>query len=343
MQLGRAAGAAGPSAAAASAPGPGPGMGELPAGAASARLYGAAIDEELAARAASARSRMKRKRVNCVAMLAAFLLPWGLFVAVFGAVSFYPHYAAPNSTNLAAFAVLALSVSKAVSGYRAWLSGEEDRAIRLYIGLALAAAAGLAWFLGDVNFWSVMQPSYHVEHLAAYSGVDPSSRAVGPGERAPARGRRYQDAGKVYFTPAARLDITKAMSFKSGRLYCVAPIVNPHCQSNCGYDFWAVGTDCCSELAADFRCGAYNSTAARSGLRMVVDTQLPFYRLAVMQAEGIHHVTSQHPLFFHWVENPVAQLSSWKMDGYRQFIALMLGVFVANAAALASMLKRASA
>lgn len=318
------------------------GRGEFSDSAGAARLYGALADNELEARAAAAKLTNQKRRLNCVTVLTALLLPWGLFVAVFGVVSFYCHYAAPVTTMLATFCVWMASVCFTTSAWQACKAGAEDRAYHLYVGISLTVAVSLGWVMGDISFWQYMQPTYHIDHLATYTNVDPSSQMLWSGEHVPARGRRYQDAGKVYFSHDTVLDRSKATSFKDGNLYCVAPIVNPNCKSNCGYDFWAVGINCCSDVAADFRCGDFNSTRAKSGLRQVVETWRPFFRLAVLQAEGFHGVTSRHPLFFHWVEDPVAELHSWRLSGYRDYILAMITGFILNVAAVVLVLKSAA-
>merc|ERR1719330_921612 len=144
----------------------------------------------------------------------------------------------------------------------------EDRFYPVYLGAALTVAAAFSWALGDLNFWSVMHPSYEAEHLATYSNVDPSSQKLWSGEASPTRGRRFQDAGKIYFRHEAVVDVNRSASFKLSDYYCVAPIVNPKCQGSCGMDFWAVGLNCCSERGG-FRCGEYWNPKAKSGLRMM--------------------------------------------------------------------------
>lgn len=317
------------------------GAGNFSDSAGPARLYGALIDQQLEARAAASRLCKTRKRINCVAVMLALIVPWSLFIMVFGLVSFYLHYAAPLTTMLCAGGTIALGVSVIASGAQAWAARAEDRFYHLYMGVALTMASVLGCVFGDINFWQYMQPSYHVDHLATYTNVDPSSQHLWSGEDVPVHGKRYQDAGKVYFSHKVTLDLSRAANFKDGNLYCVAPIVNPSCNKNCGFDFWAVGLNCCSELAADFRCGDYNNTRVKSGLRQTADSWRPFFRLAVLQAEGIHKVSSRHPLFFHWVEDPVKELNSWKESGYRRFIIVMTVAFAANAAALLPSLKSA--
>jgi len=306
-----------------------------------ARLYGAVVDKQLETRAAAAKLCKHRKRLNCVTVMMALLLPWVSFVVMFGIVSFYVHYAAPVTTTLAATCAWFFCAALNFSAWQTWKIGAEDRFYRLYMGIALTVATSFGWVLGDISFWQYMQPTYHIDHLATYSNVDPSSQMLWSGEQVPARGRRYQDAGKIYFSHMAVLDRSRAASFKDGNLYCVAPIINPSCNKNCGFDFWAVGINCCSDLAADFRCGDYNSTHAKSGLRQVVETWRPFFRLAVLQAEGFHGLTSRHPLFFHWVEDPVAELHSWRLSGYRDYIVAMILAFALNVLALVPVLKSA--
>lgn len=317
------------------------GVGMLSDSAGEARLYGALVDKQLEARAEATRICKQRRRVNVLAALMALLLPWGLFVFVFGTVSFYIHYAAPLTTSLVMGCILILSLNAAWTGIQAWRRGLEGYFYRLYVGVAVSYAVFFGWVFGDINFWQFMQPSYSIDHLATYTNVDPSSQRLWSGEDMAVDGKRYQDAGKVYFAHNAVLDRRKAASFKDGDLYCVAPIVNPGCTKNCGYDFWAVGINCCSEFAADFRCGAYNSTRARSGLRQVVETWRPWFRLAVLQAEGTHGLTSRHPLFFHWVEEPVKELNAWKLMGYRRLIIGMVITFLLNACALGFQLRAA--
>lgn len=305
------------------------------------KLYGALVDEGLMAKAMAQKSYGNRRRLDIFSAMAAWLVPWAVFMFQFNLVSFYSHFALPLTTALTALSVVFVSIGMALSSLMAWIQGSDRRFYRLYMSLAVALSSLLGWFLGDINFWQYMQPSYHVDHLATYTNVDPSSQNSWTGEKVRSNGGRYQDAGKVYFSHDTVVDRSKAMSFKDGNLYCVAPIVNPNCKKDCGYDFWAVGINCCSDLAADFSCGAFNSTRARSGLRQVVETWRPFFRLAVVQAEGIHGLTSQHPLFFHWTEDPVAALQSWKYAGYRNLIIAMIFSFCINVLILVPSLKKA--
>lgn len=303
-----------------------------------AKLYGALLDEQMRYSAEQDKLTKRRRRVNCVPVLLALLVPWGFFVLVFGIVAFYCHYAAPLMTTLFALGALFASAWAARSSISV---APEDKFFRTYLGAGLFVGAAAGWVAGDLTFWELMQPAYHAEHLATYMNVNPSSETLWSGESVPTRGLRYQDAGKVYFGHDVILDVSRARSFKLGDLYCVAPIVDPKCKKNCGLDFWAVGMNCCSEDAADFRCGEFNNTHAKSGLRMLVENRRPLYRMAVLQAEASHDVFSPHPIFFYFLQDPVAEVRSWKRDGYSRFILAMIASFFVNAAMLVPAMKRA--
>lgn len=308
------------------------------------RVYGALMDHQLAFGAAAARDlkRKNRRRLNSAAVLQAFFIPWGAFLITFSVVSFYLHYMAPLWTSLFVVVAFGICISALVGAIRDRSKPVEDRFYPAYMAGALAAAVFFGCALGDLNFWSVMHPSYEAEHLATYSNVDPSSEKLRFGEDAPTRGRRFQDAGTIYFRSEAVVDVNRSASFKMGDLYCVAPIVNPACKGSCGVDFWAVGTNCCLERGGGFQCGASSNPHAKSGVRMLAASKRSLYRLAVLQAEGLHKLTSVHPLFFWWVQDPVAEVMAWKKSGYRRFIVAMFISFFTGALTLAAALKSAS-
>jgi len=304
----------------------------LPSGSSKYELYGA-LDELNQEEAFAQSEHLKhRRRLNCIPALNALFLPWVLFLFVFSVTSFWIHYASPFTTFAINTSLVIGALGYAVVSHNS--NGSPERSFYpTYLSVAFLVAVSLGWLLGDLNFWFNMQPAFNIEQLATYNNVNPSQHTTSAGHKVPTKGKRYQDAGQIYFEHNAHLDLTRSMSFKMGDLYCVAPIVDPNCKNNCGYDFWAVGINCCAEDVADFRCGEYANPSAKSGLRLMHDEQRPNFRLAVLEAEGVHKMVSTHPIFVTWLHDPVKEISHIKHKGFRGFVLLMIVSFFGNALA----------
>lgn len=250
--------------------------------------------------------------MNLVAICVNIFLPWFTFAAVYAVLSFSLHYQHPM---LAWGLVLLAFLFPVFTGYMAYRTKKEDRDPMWYTfaSLALFIACVLATFIGDMNFWYNMQPFYDIENLNNYPSVNPAAE----------KGQQLMDAGRVYFSDGSAIDTRKAMAFKNLDLYCVAPIINSGNQM-ASYDFWAVGVNCCSGVSSDFRCGEFNNPHARSGLRLMRDDQRPFFRLAVQQAEAAYNIKATHPLFFYWMQDPLAEMNAYRDDGFKYYL---LGIF----------------
>mmetsp|Transcript_62514 Transcript_62514/g.140999 ORF Transcript_62514/g.140999 Transcript_62514/m.140999 type:complete len:320 (-) Transcript_62514:95-1054(-) len=254
----------------------------------------------------------KRRRMNLVAILVNVFVPWFVFASIYGVMSFSFHYQHPA----AAWMLVVLGfLSVGVAAFLAQRTKQRERDPMWYTfaTFALFLAVLLGTMFGDMNFWFNMQPFYDVENLNTYPSVNPARE----------KGQQLMDAGRVYFASGTGLDMSKAMGFKNQDLFCVAPIVHGG-EQLASYDFWAVGMNCCSGVSADFRCGEFNNPHARSGLRLMRDDQRPFFRLAVQQAEAAYNIKSTHPLFFYWMQDPVAEMNSYRDDGFKYYL---LGIF----------------
>lgn len=270
------------------------------------------------------------RRINSIVLLQAFFLPWIAFLVTFAAVSFDAHYWLPVSTELLVTGAFGTSIWFCVAAIRNRGQEPHDRFFSAAICAGIASAVFFGWFLGDLNFWGDMQPAYQVERMAAYNNVNPSTEKLWSGEAVPTRGRRFQDAGRIYFVNSAVIDTNRSANFKMGNLYCVAPIVDPDCRGNCGFDFWAFGVNCCNEDGGNFHCGDYANPLAKAGIRLTSEGRRQSLRMAVMAAESIHSLTSTHPLFFMWVKDPIAVAESWKSKGSRRFVVVMFLSFFAS-------------
>jgi hypothetical protein len=254
----------------------------------------------------------KRRRMNLVAICANILVPWILFCVIYAIMSFNIHYQRPT---LAWMFVALGFVLVAVAGFLAYRTKQRgsDPMWYTFATIAMLVAVIMATICGDMNFWYNMQPFFDIENLNTYPSVNPARE----------KGQQLMDAGRVYFAEGTVLDMRKAMGFKNLDLYCVAPIVNGQ-QQLASYDFWAVGINCCSGVSSDFRCGEFNNPQARSGLRLMRDDQRPFFRLAVQQAEAAYNLKATHPLFFYWMQDPVAAMNLYRDDGFKYYL---LGIF----------------
>jgi len=154
----------------------------------------------------------------------------------------------------------------------------------------------LGLFVGWMNWNMNLAPYYFITSLKFYENVDVKET----------RGLSAMDAGRLTFVPGTVLDTGKSMGFRQKDMYCVAPVVPTAGANLARYDFWAVGVNCCSDHASDFHCGEYNNMNARSGVRLFRDDELPWFQLALKQAEATHGIHSQHPVFLTWLEDPSA-------------------------------------
>mmetsp|Transcript_3441 Transcript_3441/g.8126 ORF Transcript_3441/g.8126 Transcript_3441/m.8126 type:complete len:300 (-) Transcript_3441:40-939(-) len=260
----------------------------------------------------------QRKRLNVVAITINILAPWLVFCGIFTALSFQLHYRSPTLAWCTALAGLALSAVSAFLAHRTRMR-EQDPTWCTFAAMAYFLATALAATLGDMNYWYHMQPFYDIENINSYPDVSPARE----------RGQQLMDAGRVYFEDGTALDTSKSMSFKNLDRYCVAPITSGDAPLS-SYDFWAVGVNCCGGAKGEFRCGEYTNPRARAGLRLMRDDQRPFFRLAVQQAEAAYNIKATHPLFFYWMQDPVAETMSYKASGLSHALAAVAAHFVFN-------------
>lgn len=235
--------------------------------------------------------------MNVVGMCWNIFLPWLLFCFVYYLMSFHVHYDYPHLAWASVWFGFCMSAIASILGC---ISLNKDRAPSWYFFLSISffLATLSATVAGDLNFWLHFEKSWELDHLNTYPAVDPATET----------GEQVMDAGRVYFAHGVKLNRGWSQGFKHGRMYCVAPIVNSKQGKRGTYDFWAVGIDCCDGETMEFRCGDYNNPYARSGRRQLNQEDRFYYRLAVQQAEAAYGIRARHPVFFHWVQDPVNQV-----------------------------------
>mmetsp|Transcript_29668 Transcript_29668/g.71299 ORF Transcript_29668/g.71299 Transcript_29668/m.71299 type:complete len:293 (+) Transcript_29668:91-969(+) len=262
--------------------------------------------------------RAGRRVLNIQGFLLCIFLPWLVFTVLFYIMSFEVRYDYPNY----AWALAGVGVLLVIWAWRArklQRDAQRDILWSTYMFWGLFVSVIAAVVLGDVNFFYSMNPYYAAQTLNTYPNVDPSEQSA----------TQMMDAGRLYFAPGSHVDTTKAMGFKNLDIYCVAPIVKGEVKPET-YDFWAAGINCCAGHSPEFHCGEVSSRGTRSGLRVMQQEQLPFFKLAVQQAESAYHIKALHPLFVYWLQDPVHAIYAFQREGYKYFILASLTHFVIN-------------
>jgi len=260
----------------------------------------------------------KRRRINLIAICVNVFLPFFVFAAVYCVMSFKFHYQSPGKCWLIVALLLFSNFFIAVMANRARKRDREPIWL-VYTACSIFFAVLAASIFGNLNYVYNLLPYYEIDSLNTYPSVNPAHDY----------GQMLMDAGRIYFADGTGLDMKKASSFKNTDLYCVAPIVTGT-EKLSHYDFWAVGMNCCSGVSPDFRCGQFNNPKARSGLRITSDSSRPYYRLAVQMAAAQFDLLAPHPLFFTWIQDPVAELAEYLDAGWRYFLLGVCSHFAFN-------------
>lgn len=288
--------------------------------------YADALDQYKRARSPFREGGQKyRKRViNVVPIVINAFFPTLLFSAIVFALTVSVHHRYPQIVEVGCVvagllpcAVLALMIRRNRSSF---VPNWYKMALLLCL-LAFFSAEAFGWY----NYWYYMQPYYQLAQLQSYPNVDVSQVS----------GRHVQDAGRVYFAAGTHIDAPHSWHFKSGSLYCVAPLLGSAGGETT--DFWVVGKDCCQEGAADFRCGEFENAKARSGLRVLEDPRFPerhFYNLAVKAAAAIFGLKAENPVFFTWVQDPLYIMSSIRDKGWSNLLIANMAFLAFNVLAV---------
>lgn len=258
--------------------------------------------------------------MNVFPIILCVVLPWALFVAEFALMSFSLHYQCPTLTTVCSFALLLGVLFMCVKACFSRWHGDErgDPSWLLFLSASLLVAWILGYWMGDSNFSSNAKDYYDLQNLNSYSNVYPN-RMVG---------QQMMDAGVVSFALGTKLDISKSMGFKDHVMYCVAPIVFGN-ETSLSYDFWAVGTDCCSGGQPDFHCTNYNNPQANGGVRLLDSVgDRVFYRLAVQQAEATYNIKAATPVFFTWGSHSFEKTQARLSHAKESFNAWMMSYLV---------------
>jgi hypothetical protein len=265
-----------------------------------------------------------QKRVmNGIPIMLNLFLPWILFCVTFAIWSFKFHFRYPQFMPHVAIVLGALCFYPAWRLYESHYRGQDPMWYG-YTFLTFILAVGFGMYFGNWNYETNMWYAFKYRSLENYPSIDVGKELA----------VNVLDAGRVYFAATAVIDRSQSWHFKDGTLYCVAPIISSAGMQTKTLDFWAVGTDCCSDIASDFRCGEFTNMNARSGLRLLDESKLQMYRLAVEQATQMYKIHSTNPLFFEWTQDPLEDVQKFEIAGWNSFQLGVVASLVASTACI---------
>jgi hypothetical protein len=252
---------------------------------------------------------LESRRPPLPALVGMVVIPWLIYVVVYYVRSFEIHY---NSQGVCEVLSFALAIPIAVFAFMTinLATSGNDPIPMAFLTVATLICWVLGYGLGDSSYSSFMKPYYELTNLNTYTRIDPTTW----------QGSQLMDAGMIQFKTGSKLQLKTSMGFKNDDIYCVAPVVLNNTTPD-HYDFWAVGTNCCSGHVPDFQCGEYSNPMARWGLRVMDEEARDMYRLAVKEAEAAFNLKAPHPIFMHWMVDPESEVEAYRDDGFRYLVA----------------------
>lgn len=251
-------------------------------------------------------------------------MPWLMFTMICIAFSFaYHHYTAMVwglviTMLLASFVFMVLEMSGRMGGQ--WF---------MFLGMLGIVAVIFSTLAGLYNYHTHMFQYWSYDENRSYTNVLPSEPAAAHG-----------DAGKMVFANTARVDTTRAVGYKAGTTYCVAPILDDSQLDR--VEYWAAGIDCCPSRG-DFVCDdAWNPTAKSGVVILDSDSFFPakrdYYLKAVAQASSAFQMTSaEEPLLVRWVSDP-QQIQDDYWRGGVGFLLAIIFIYLLVSIVLGAML-----
>lgn len=212
--------------------------------------------------------------------------------------------------GLAFVVVLALGVC-AKDSYENRIEDEQHHEPKWFMFLTVTALVAFVTALvsGSELYSDSMKTYREYTTLNTYMELDPLLT----------HGAEAMDAGRVLFVDGSMIDLNLTSGFKNDVVYCVAPISVSTAKLD-HYDFWAVGTNCCTTSWKNFSCGDVLVPQTHGALRSLSESARPYYRLAVQQAEAAFNISAPHPLFFEWTKDPVARVNQYRTASTADFV-----------------------
>jgi hypothetical protein len=254
-----------------------------------------------------------------------------VFGLLFFSFSFEVRHNSPSASLIVA--ILMIMITSFVTLATA-VRFKQNRPISILFSFSVVLWGGLigGYICGDRYWYSHTAKFFTYQEMASYVNINPSKD----------KGQSYMDAGVVYFNEGSEVNKSRAIAFHNGLTYCVAPIfhkptmdasalktVNGYALPGSGtVDFWAVGINCCGQNGDNFECGESKSRLARSGMRLLDETARSMYLLAVQEWSATTGLPVRHPLFFHWVVEPIGYMESFEQTAWNALLQNSVYCFV---------------
>lgn len=207
-----------------------------------------------------------------------------------------------------------------------WYLQDDDDTWFMFLFVAILVSCLLGYLVGNIIYASSSQPYYTLSQLHNYTAVDPVSG-----------GKAYLDAGAIDFAKGSFVDISHGLGYKDSDVFCVAPVKLGN-QSTANFDFFATGVNCCNGFPGDFNCfDDRKDVTAVGGIRVIDDSLIPKYKLAVMQASQEWGKPSPNPIFLTWVKDPSKKIQSMWHDSVTTYSWSIVIFFILECAAVAIM------
>lgn len=199
--------------------------------------------------------------------------------------------------------VLTMIIYQSMKNYNADSVHKVSVIVATWLLVAVVAGAWVGLFSYDCcigEYWDKQQ-------LESRENVLPAESAAA-----------YKNAGQVIFADEARVDPSRSVGYKDGKVYCVAPVASDFDFETT--QFWAAGIDCCGARGTFVCDDAWNPKAhagvvIRNGTwSMMNENILDQYQKAVKLAEVTYGIASaKEPIFVRWVSNPSqVELNIWR-------------------------------
>lgn len=251
------------------------------------------------------------KRLDmCLPFLKGFVglhIPWVIFAVVGLTFIFFYH----ASHFVVLFCILCLAFGLAASA----MSIDRKRHVILFVMMWLCLlAVGMGTLAGLYNYQTNIHFYWHAYEGQEYTNMPPDELAGS-----------HQDAGVIYFSYDAYVDVTRPTSFRSRDSdFCVAPILSKSV-TGVTVQHWAIGKDCCDSIAG-FRCDDSRDPYARVGLVapnssfLLVKDSLRFHDAVEMAKTSYGFTVPKDILLIRWVRDVDEGLASFWYDALRTWL-----------------------